>query len=60
MALKAVIHKAKHHGATVEISGATLVMRRVLLHEGIREPLVAFSNACPATQRPMVKTVCFS
>ncbi|SFI09303.1 sulfate permease, SulP family [Bosea sp. OK403] len=44
MALKAVIDKAKHHGATVEISGATLPVRRVLLHEGIREPLVAFRN----------------
>ncbi len=26
-------------------SGATLAVRRVLLHEGIREPLVAFRNA---------------
>ncbi|AOO82417.1 SulP family inorganic anion transporter [Bosea vaviloviae] len=45
VALKAVIDKAKHHGAIVEISGATLAVRRVLLHEGIREPLVAFRNA---------------
>ena len=42
VALRAVIDKAHRNGASVEIRGATLAVRHVLLHEGIREPLVAY------------------
>ncbi len=45
VALKAVIDKAVHHGATVEIRGAAPAVRMVFAHEGIAGPSVAFRDA---------------
>lgn len=45
VALRAVIDKALHHGASVEIRGAAQQVRAVLAREGIAAPLVGFRNA---------------
>jgi SulP family sulfate permease len=45
VALKAVIDKAVHHGATIEIRGAAPAIRMVFAHEGIAGPSVAFRDA---------------
>lgn len=44
VALKAVIDKALHHGATVEIRGAAPAIRKVLVRAGIRGRSVAFRH----------------
>lgn len=52
VALKAVIDKALHHGATIEIRDAAPAVRLVLAREGISEPSVTFTPTLPAPAAP--------